>query len=160
MSIAPVRKSVVVKASQERAFAVFTNELDRWWPRQHHVGTSPMKTAIIEPRVGGRWYATCQDGTECDTGKVLDWDPPRRVLLAWQLTAQWQFDPDFVTEVEVTFTPQGPRETLVELEHRNLERFGASAPDISKQIGEPGGWKLLLELFANAVTETETQAER
>ncbi|HEY0711580.1 MAG TPA: SRPBCC family protein [Polyangia bacterium] len=156
MSIDPVRKSVVVKASQDRAFAVFTNGIDRWWPRQHHVGTSPMKTAVLEPRQGGRWYATCEDGSECDTGKVLSWEPPHRVLLAWQLTAQWQFDPDFVTEVEVTFTAQGPRETLVVLEHRNLERFGDTAPEIARQVAEAGGWPLLLDLFARAAETTET----
>lgn len=155
MSIAPVKKSVVVKTSQERAFSVFTNGIDRWWPRQHHIGTSPMKSAVLEPRTGGRWYTTSQDGTECDAGRVLAWDPPRRVVLAWQITAQWQFDPNFVTEVEVTFTPTGARETLVELEHRNLERFGDSVGQILEQIDGEGGWPLLLNQFAAVANESE-----
>ena len=98
-TIEPVIKQIVVETSQERAFQVFTDGIDRWWPREHHIGKSPLKRAVIEPQQGGRWYAICEDGTECDTGKVLAWDPPRRVLLAWQLTAKWEYDPSFVTEV-------------------------------------------------------------
>ena len=129
--IAPVRKEVVVDATADHAFRVFTDGIDRWWPRQHHIGTSPMARAVMEPRAGGRWYAISQDGSECDTGRVLVWEPPRRVVLAWQITADWKYDPDFVTEVEVTFTPQGAKKTLVVLEHRDLERFGAAAETTS-----------------------------
>lgn len=157
-----IRKEILVAASQERAFQVFTAGIDRWWPRHHHIGSSPMKRTAIEPRVGGRWYAECQDGTECDTGKVLLWDPPRRLLLAWQLTAQWKFDPDFVTEVEVTFTAQGSRQTLVVLEHRNLERFGGDAPALQKAIDAPDGWAGILALFAAvaAVAAVEEGGEK
>jgi uncharacterized protein YndB with AHSA1/START domain len=152
-SIDPIKKQIVVQTSQERAFAVFTAGIDRWWPRQHHIGTSPLKRAIIEPRVGGRWYAESEDGSECDTGKVLVWDPPRRLVLAWQITAQWQFDPSFVTEVEVTFTAQGPKETRVDFEHRNLERFGETAAEQAKQMGAPGGWPLTIEAFGRAAED-------
>jgi hypothetical protein len=41
----------------------------------------------------GRWYATHEDGSESDTGKVLVWEPPQRIILAWQINASWQFDP-------------------------------------------------------------------
>jgi uncharacterized protein YndB with AHSA1/START domain len=139
---------VIVETSRERAFRVFTSEIDRWWPRHYHIGKSPLKQAIIEPRVGGRWYAICADGTECDTGKVLTWDPPKRLVLAWQINAEWRHDPTFLTEVEVTFTEEGPRRTRVELEHRNLERFGPSAPDLRAGIGAAGGWTLILSEYA------------
>jgi uncharacterized protein YndB with AHSA1/START domain len=156
-SIEPVRKSVVVSTSAERAFRVFTEEIDRWWPREHHIGTSPLKCAVLEPRSGGRWYAVAEDGTECDTGKVLTWDPPRRLVLGWQITSDWKFDPNFLTEVEVTFKPEGPKRTRVELEHRNLERYGAKAVDLRKSIDSPGGWGRILENFVSHA-ETETDA--
>src|ERR1035438_4720289 len=101
--IEPVRKEVLVNASQERAFQVFTQGIDKWWPRQHHIGKSPLKKAILEGMPNGRWYATHEDGSETGTGKVLVWEPPQRLILAWQLNAKWQFDPEFVTEIEVTF---------------------------------------------------------
>lgn len=148
--VEPVIKEIVVETSQERAFQVFTDGIDRWWPREHHIGKSPLKRAVIEPKQGGRWYAICQDGTECDTGKVLAWDPPRRLLLAWQLTAKWEYDPAFVTEVEVTFVAEGPKKTRVQLEHRNLERYGESATELRKMINAQDGWGQMMDAFKRA----------
>src|SRR5882757_8293116 len=70
VTIAPVCKSVRVKASQAHAFEVFTAGLDRWWPRKGTIGTSPLKTVTIEPRLGGRWYETGEDGSEATVGKI------------------------------------------------------------------------------------------
>jgi len=143
-----VRKEVVVSASRERAFRVFTEQIDLWWPRSHHIGKSPMKQFILEPRAQGRWYAVNVDGTECDTGKVLIWDPPHRVVLAWQITGKWEYDPNFVTEVDVRFFPEAADRTRVELEHRDIERFGLMAQNIRDSISSPGGWSGILQAFA------------
>jgi uncharacterized protein YndB with AHSA1/START domain len=148
--IEPVVKELVVAASQERAFQVFTDGIHRWWPKEHHIGKSPLKRAVIEPKLGGRWYAICEDDTECDTGKVLVWDPPRRLVLSWQLTAAWQFDPNFLTEVEVKFIAQGPKQTLVQFEHRKLEAYGESAPELRKSIAAQEGWGKVLDEFKKA----------
>ncbi len=153
--VKPVKKQVFVEASQERAFRVFSEGIDRWWPREHHIGKSPLKRAVIEPRQGGRWYSICEDGSECDVGKVLAWEPPRRLLLAWQITAQWQYDPSFETEVEVTFTAEGSKKTRVDLEHRNLERYSVAADEYRNLVDQPGGWGLTLEKFAEAAKEEQ-----
>lgn len=100
---------------------------------------------VVGPREGGRWFERAEDGTETDWGKVIDWRPPRRLLLAWQIDGAWRFDPDFVTEVELTFAAESEG-TLVTLEHRNFERFGATAAKIAEQIGR--GWPAVLEDFA------------
>ncbi len=149
-TIEPVRKEVVVGVSAEKAFRVFTDGINTWWPRSHHIGSSPLKRAIIEPREGGRWYSESEDGTECDTGKVLVWDPPKRLVMTWQLTAAWKFDPEFITEVEVNFTADGPNRTKVVLEHRNLERYGAVAAAVRSQIGAETGWGLIIDNFVTA----------
>lgn len=146
---APVRRSVTVKASQARAFKVFTEEFGRWWPRSHHIGASPMTSGMIEPRAGGRWYEICEDGSQSDWGKVLVWEPPQRIVLAWQLNARFQYDPTLVTEVEVRFTQDGEA-TRVDLEHRNLERFGSDAEKVRTSIGSPNGWASILESYAAA----------
>ena len=151
--IEPVKKQVVVKTSAENAFRVFTDGIDQWWPRQHHIGKTPLKRAVIEPRKDGRWYSISEDGSECDTGKVLVWDPPRRLVMTWQITAEWKFDPAFVTEVEVTFTPDGPARTIVDLEHRNLERYGAVAAAIRQSIGADTGWGLIIKNYAEAASK-------
>ena len=148
---APVRKSIFVEASQAHAFDVFTNGIGRWWPKSHKIGQADLDRPIIEPRQGGRWYELDVDGAHCEIGKVAVWDPPARLILIWQLTAEFKFDPNLVTEVEVNFTPEGSG-TRVDLEHRNLERLGESAETLREAVDAPGGWGGLLELFAAAAT--------
>src|ERR1700744_1523257 len=121
---APIRKSLTVRATPQRAFEVFTAGFDRWWPKAHHIGASPLQKAVIEPGVGGRWYGLHEDGSEGLWGNVLVWDPPARLVLAWRITAEWRYDPALLTTVEVRFVPVGAAETRVELEHRDLEAFG------------------------------------
>ncbi len=91
--IAPVRYSVTVPIPAERAFALFTDGFNTWWIG-HHIGEAEMAEAVIEPRVDGSWYERGVDGTECDWGKVLAFEPPDRVLLTWQLNCQFKYDPD------------------------------------------------------------------
>ena len=55
-SIAPVRKTITVKAAAPHAFAVFTSGIDKWWPRSHHIGSAPLEEMVIEPGVGGCCY--------------------------------------------------------------------------------------------------------
>jgi uncharacterized protein YndB with AHSA1/START domain len=147
---APVRRSVTVPAPPDRAFEVFTSRIGAWWPRTHHVGAVEPETVVIEPREGGRWFERAPDGTECQVGQVLVWDPPGRLVLAWQLTAEWTYDPDLITEVEVRFLPQGEGSTRVELEHRDLERFGDKAGQVRGAIDAPSGWTAVLDLYARA----------
>ena len=146
---APVRKSMFVNAPQDHAFEVFTGGIGRWWPKSHKIGKAELDFPVIEPREGGRWYERDVDGSECEIGKVLAWEPPSRVLLAWQLDAQWAFDRELITEVEVTFTPEGTG-TRVELEHRHLERMGERADAAREAVEGPNGWGLILQLYSQA----------
>jgi hypothetical protein len=152
--IAPVRKQLVVKASQTRAFAVFTSEMSRWWPATHSILKSPLKECIVEPRVGGRWYTVGEDGSSCQTGYVIAWQPPEALVLAWQINAEWQFDPELLTEVEVRFIAEGADTTRIELEHRYLERMGGKAAETRNAVDSPGGWGAILGSFKRRVEET------
>lgn len=151
----PVRKTVTVKASAERAFRVFTEGIDTWWPRGHHMGKSPMKKAVIEARAGGRCFSEQIDGTDCDWGQVLVWEPPHRFVMAWQVTPAWGYEPDVAksSEVEVRFTPEADGSTRVDLEHRHFERHGAGADTMRTAIDGPNGWNGLLQLFRARVEE-------
>jgi uncharacterized protein YndB with AHSA1/START domain len=148
---APVRKSITVKADAARAFEVFTGRIGRWWPRTHCIGTSPQKDVVLEPRVGGRWFEIGEDGSQCNWGKVLAWEPPERLVLAWQIDGNWKYDPDLITEVEVTFTPLDNGATRVDLEHRNLERFGDKIEPVRNAIDSEGGWTGVLKAYAELV---------
>jgi uncharacterized protein YndB with AHSA1/START domain/uncharacterized damage-inducible protein DinB len=149
---AVVRKTLTVQASPARAFAVFTSGFDTWWPRSHHIGKAPMQAAFIEGRVGGRCYTTHTDGSECDWGRVLAWEPPHRLVVSWQIDGKWQFEPDLSksSEVEVRFTSEPDGRTRVDLEHRHLARHGADAESIRTSVDSPNGWSSLLASFGGA----------
>jgi uncharacterized protein YndB with AHSA1/START domain len=144
---APIRKTLVVRASRPTAFRVFTEGFDRWWPRSHHVGKAEMARGVLEPRAGGRWYEVGTDGAECPWGEVLAWEPPGRLLLAWRLNGQFAYDPDLLTEVEVIFTPLSDVETQIDFEHRGLERMGSGAAEVRARVDGPNGWGAILSLF-------------
>jgi len=150
-----VRKSVTVSASPEVAFDIFTEDFDSWWPRTHHIGKAPMTKGIIERRVGGRCYTEHEDGSEVDWGTILSWEPPQRLLIAWQIAANWQFEPDLKksSEVEIRFTPVENDKTRVDLEHRGFERMTAGAAEMRAGVGGEGGWDGLLQLFAARVEQ-------
>lgn len=145
---APVRKTVTVATTPQRAFEVFTAGFDRWWPRSHSIGEAPLKTGVIEPRQGGRWYGLLENGTQAEWGDVLAWDPPTRLLLAWRIGADWQYDAALLTEVEVVFTAEGAGATRVSLEHRLLENMGAAGEGARASFDSEGGWGGLLQMFA------------
>ena len=146
---APVRKDILAKVSPARAFDVFTSGMGRWWPASHKTEPTAITDVVIEPKAGGRWFSRHEGGAEAEWGKVLAWEPPTRVLLAWQLNANFQFDPDLITEVEVRFVAEGEG-TRVLLEHRNLERYGAATERVRGKIDSPDGWGGLLSLFARS----------
>ena len=146
MSIAPIVRTVRVKPDPARAFDLFARHMEAWWPKGRTIGHNPHAAIVIEPRAGGRWFERDADGRETDWGKVLAFEPPARLLLAWQIDAQWRHDPDLVTEVELTFAPAEGGGTLVTLEHRNLERFGTDAARHAEILR--GGWPTHVDDFA------------
>ena len=153
---APVRKTITVNATAEHAFHVFTEGFDTWWPRSHSIGASPLEKAIIETKAGGRCYQRSVDGSECDWGRVLVWEPPRRFVLAWQLNGEWQYDPDLAkaSEVEIRFTPESDGSTRVDLEHRHIARHGGSASLVRTGVDSPNGWSGLLQMFAERADQS------
>lgn len=143
----PVRRSVSVPLPPADAFALFTARMDRFWPRSHHVGASPLAGVELEPGVGGWWGEVGEDGSRTPWGRVLVWEPPSRLVLRWQLSADWRCDPQVATEVEVRFSAEGPG-TRVDLEHRGLEAYGDRAEEVAAALGAPGGWAGILAGFA------------
>ena len=117
---------------------MFATRMGDWWPKDKTPGDKPMADIVIEPRTGGIFYEVDVEGTQHQWGTVLAWNPPEQLLLGWQLGKDWKFDPDLVTEVELTFEPAGEGRTRVTLEHRHLERFGAIAEERRAQLD--GGW--------------------
>jgi len=153
-----VLKTITVRASIQRAFSVFVEQMETWWPATHHIGSTPFQTIFVEPRFGGRWYERNVDGKEGDWGTVLKWDPPNVVCFSWHVgpghdEPDWKFDPDMTkaSEVEIRFTSLNSDSTLVELEHRRIERHGMGAEQLRNLFDGPGAWITILEKYAERV---------
>jgi uncharacterized protein YndB with AHSA1/START domain len=150
-----VRFSITVDVDIDRAFRVFTEQMTSWWPPEHHINAAPLAAALLEPRVGGRWYELGTDGSECEWGVVLAWDPPRHVAVSWHLDGDFQrYERDLTrtSRVDVRFRSLGRGSTLVELEHSGLDRHGPSWRRLRDAISSPGGWHETLRRFAVAAS--------
>ena len=148
ITAAPIRKTLRVRAPQQRAFEVFIGSMHIWWPKEHSL-LQARKDIVVERQAEGRWYEVSEDGTVQQWGKVLAWDEPERIVLAWQLNADFAYDPNLLTEVEISFHPEGA-ETRVEFEHRHLDRMGAEglAKLAEMEMSMDEGWGQILGLYA------------
>ena len=147
--IAPVRHEVVVNAPIERAFRIFTDGFGRWWPKTHTIASFPVDRAIIEPWTGGRCFDRGTDGRECDWGQVLAWEPPARLVLAWQVDGTWSYEPEVAnaSRVTISFAALGAQ-TRVTLVHDEFDRHLNAGPDLADGVRD--GWGAALRLFAGA----------
>ena len=153
-----VRKVVSVQAPPTVAWRVFTEKMGTWWPLAiYKIGKANAVDAVIEPRVGGRWYERGDDGSTCEWGSVALWEPHSRLVLYWEITADWQHDASLKTEVEVRFIADGKNGTRVELEHRRLDLYGARRDEMRRIFDTEGDWGRLLESFARAAAESEAR---
>jgi uncharacterized protein YndB with AHSA1/START domain len=145
-----VRESIVVHAPAQLAFEVYTQDMGSWWPPEHHVLKAELAEMVFEPRQGGAIYDRGVDGSMCRWARVLVYEPPRRLVFSWDINLAWQIegDPARTSEVEVRFIPDGPDRTVVELEHRNLERHGEGWEKMRDAVGSPDGWRRGLEALA------------
>jgi uncharacterized protein YndB with AHSA1/START domain len=145
-----VRNSIVVDAPIERAFSVFTDGFGTFKPRDHNLMAVDIEETVFETHVGGNIYDRGVDGSECRWARVLAFEPPNRVVFSWDISPQWQLepDPDKTSEVEVRFIAEAPDRTRVELEHRNLDRHGDGWEGMREGVHGDQGWPLYLNLFA------------
>ena len=113
-----------VRATPERAFAAFVEEIGAWWRPSPLFQTTPRPGRLsFEPGAGGRLIETRAGGKVFEIGQIRVWEPPRKLVFSWR---QANFPPDLHTEVEVMFEAVGD-ETRVSVEHRGFDRVPAGA---------------------------------
>lgn len=147
-----LRSRLLAPAAADQAFAVFTGSLADWWVREYTwSGPEALAELGIEPRAGGMLYEIGPYGFRCDWGRVLTWDPPRRLVFTWQIGPDRVPlpDPARASEVEVLFQPDGPEQTWVEVEHRYFDRHGAAAEGYREAL--TAGWHELLSRYLATV---------
>lgn len=117
-----------VKATPERAFAAFVDEIGAWWRPSGLFETTPRpgRLSFEAPDgngEGGRLIETREGGKVFEIGPVVAWEPPRRLVFSWR---QANFPLDLHTEVEIGFEAVGD-ETRVSVEHRGFAQVPAGA---------------------------------
>jgi uncharacterized protein YndB with AHSA1/START domain len=147
-----VRSEIVLNVPAARAFQLFTERFDQIKPREHNMLRVDIAKSVFEPKVGGRVYDLGADGTECQWGRVLTYEPPNRIVFTWEISPHWQIESDLAraSEVEVRFIPEGEGRTRIELVHRNLERHGEGWQSLADGVRGDQGWPLYLQRFAAA----------
>jgi uncharacterized protein YndB with AHSA1/START domain len=148
-----IQTEVVVEASLEHAFRVFTEQFDRIKPREHNMLGVDIAESVFEPRAGGRVYDRGVDGSECQWARVLAYEPPDRIVFTWDISPRWQIETDFsrASEVEVKFISETANRTRVVLEHRYLDRHGDDWEGLREGVRGDQGWPLYLGRFADQV---------
>jgi uncharacterized protein YndB with AHSA1/START domain len=149
-----VRTSVTVDAPIQDAFSVFTEGIGTWFPSEYNLLPVDIAERVFEPQVGGRVYDRGVDGSECHWARVLEFEPPNRVVISWDISPHWQIetDHDKTSEVEVRFVSESPEQTRVELEHRHIDRHGDGWEGLREQLDSEGGWPGCVRRFGDRVT--------
>jgi uncharacterized protein YndB with AHSA1/START domain len=113
-----------VKATPERAFQAFVEEIGAWWRPSSLFQTTPRPGVLsFEPGEGGRLIETREGGKVFEIGAIRVWEPPLRLVFSWR---QANFPLDLHTEVEVGFEAVGD-ETRVSVEHRGFDQVSAES---------------------------------
>jgi len=149
----PVRHEVEVPVASERAFAAFTEDLGSWWPAEYTWGQTKLEDIAIEPKQGGRCHETGPHGFSCDWGRVVECEPPRRLVFTWQISPDRtpQPDPERSSEVEVNFEATEGGRTRIALEHRAFERHGDGGEGYRRALGSEHGWSYMLDCLKQSL---------
>ena len=99
-----VQLTATVPLPPERAFAIFVEQMNTWWPRQgvFPYSFAPKSTRPLhirfEAQAGGRCYETFADGSEYTIGRITNWQPPSQLAYTWR-DPTWQGD----TRIQLSF---------------------------------------------------------
>lgn len=138
----PVEKTLTLPLPPEDAFRLFTQGIDRWWPKDSHSTSAGDGAAArrveVEPGQGGRILETRHDGEVTEWGRIRDWVPGERLRYSWHPGR----DASEATEVELRFTADaiGCR---VDLTHTGFDALAARAQYAS-------GWDTVLSCLQRA----------
>jgi hypothetical protein len=76
-------------------------------------------------------------------------------VLSWDIGANWQYDPELGTEIEIKFIVESAQRTRVELEHRRLDRYGARREEMRAIFDKGGDWGRVLAMFAEVAEHAD-----
>jgi uncharacterized protein YndB with AHSA1/START domain len=104
-----ITRTVALACTVERAFELFTGQASSWWPHGRRHTPDPASRIVFEPL--GRFFERASDGREVELGRVLEWTPPRRLVLDFFI-GTGPAEPTFVV-VEFAAEAEGSRVTVL-----------------------------------------------
>lgn len=145
-----------VDVPPEQAFRTFVDEFGRWWPRERSWAQTDLADMVIEPRMGGRCIERRIDGGEQVWGKVLAFDRPHHIVIAWQISPDRSAEDSEATasRVDVRFSPIEGGGTNVLLVHRDFFRHDGDWERYRNEMAGKTGWPELITAYARATSPT------
>jgi Activator of Hsp90 ATPase homolog 1-like protein len=142
-STSPITHEYTLGCSAEQAFATYTGRIGEWWDPRYTANPETLEAVTIEPRVGGRVYATHSDMGEHDWGEVTVWEPGRRLVHTFTLAQ----DARHPSEVAVAFAlgsgeGQGATGCTMRFAHGGWTDANAG---VREKFGD---WQVMLDRFA------------
>jgi uncharacterized protein YndB with AHSA1/START domain len=133
----PITYDYALRCSAEHAFATYAERIGTWWDPRYSANADTLESVTIEPRVGGRVFATHGDVGRDDWGEVQVWEPGRRLVYTSTLAQST----DHPSLISVDFEPDGPGCVV-------LFAHGGWTEDNVAARAKFGDWPILLDRFA------------
>ena len=139
-ALGPITHECALPCSAPQAFETYTGRIGEWWDPRYTANAETLEAVTIEPRVGGRVFATHSDIGDDDWGQVMVWEPGARLVHTFTLAQ----DPAHPSEVAVEFTAAGDRCAM---------RFAHGGWNEANAEARPkfGDWRVILDRFAALV---------
>jgi len=139
----PVEKTLTVPLSPAEAFALFTDKMDKWWPKASHSVTGAKAKLTFPKHIDGKITEDGDDGTVTVWGRLIAYDPGKYLAFSW-----FPGRPESeATVVTVTFTETAAG-TRCDLTHGGFDILGDTADAVSTSYLT--GWDMVLGCFASA----------
>ncbi len=148
----PIKKIIEVPCDQEKAFTVFVNQVDTWWPKDKNsvsaMNGEVARQIVIEPKLGGKVFEVGHDDTNHTWGSVTLYNPYEQFAMDWHIG----LPAESASAVTVQFVSVDKNTTRVELTHSRWEAFGDKATDM--RAGYDQGWVGVFEqAYRNACSD-------
>ena len=140
----PINKELTVPLTAAEAFALFTDEIDSWWPKAKHSVRGADSKVTFADHKDGEIIETAADGSQEVWGKIIAYDPGKYLAFSWHPGRP----AEEATVVTVSFT-QKEDGTLCELTHGGFDILGDTADAVSTSYLH--GWDFVLGCYAGAV---------
>ena len=139
----PIVTTIEVPCGQQKAFSVFVDEMNSWWPLGRFsvsaIGGASAKSLRIDAKAGGKVVEIGHDDTEHLWGTIKSYDPHDFLSMDFHMGEP----AESASLVEVRFTALGNDRTRVELTQSNWEAFGEKAAMMRGGYGS--GWTVIFE---------------